>query len=546
MKKLYTLIILSSVTFFLSCKKEFLDINTDPNNPSVAEIGLLLPSTQVAITTGLTSNLSDAAAAFADQTHSATWGRWLQNNGDFNDDWKSMYSGALPDIELIISSATASGARGFVGIAKIEKAYMFSVLVDLFGDVPYFEAGKSQNAKFDNGELIYNEVFTLLEEGIATLSASSKSALPIDKVAATSDIIYKGDQVKWLKFARSLKLKLYNQIRLYNPQLAKDSIMSLIKTPTTLIALNSEDGQFQFGGTSNPPTGHPLWFRNYTGGKSGLLSNFFIHKLVYGNTTNMKDPSVYPAEVRYDVKDPRTRYYFFRQYISGPIAASALPCDYNNVVTCKYGYQGQGYLGRDRGDNSVGPADGALRSTYGIYPVGGLFDSDVAKAVGSTDGKGSGIFPFMTNFGVSFIRAEAALTLATGEDPKKLLESGIRASIQKVIDFGTANGSVAAALIPSAADITTYVNAVLAKYDGAADDTQKLEIIIDQSHTAWYGNGVEAYNNLRRTGFPVLMPPTNPSRSDVPLRVILPIAETAANANAPKGDLTNTPVFWDK
>lgn len=545
MKKLHTLCIVALITIALSCKKEFLDINTDPNNPTSAEIGLLLPSSQVAMTTGLTSNLSDATAAFADQIHSPSWGRWQQQNSDFNDDWRSFYSGALPDIELLIQQATTANARGYIGIAKIEKAYIYSILVDLFGDVPFSEAGKSQSAKFDKGADIYNGVFDLLEEAIVILSASSKSALPIDKVPANADIIFKGDQLKWLKFARSLKLKLYNQIRLYNPGLAKDSIMSLLKRPADLISANTEDAQFQFGGSSNPPTGHPLWFRNYTGGKSGLLSNFFLHKLVHGNATNMKDPSVYPEIVRYDVKDPRTRYYFFRQYISGPIAASALPCDYNNVVACKYGYQGQGYLGRDRGDNSVGPADNALRSVYGVYPVGGIFDADVSKAVGSTDGRGTGIFPFETNFGVNFIRAEAALTLSTGEDARKLLEAGIRASIQKVMDFGAANGSVNSTLVPSTADINTYVNAVLGKFDIAVDE-QKLEIIIDQAHTAWFGNGVEAYNALRRTGYPKLMFPTSLYKSELPLRVILPIIETASNGNAPKEDLTTTPVFWDK
>src|SRR3712207_918340 len=67
----------------LGCQSEFLDINTDPNNPSEADLNLLMPSAQAGYVNGFLANSNSAAAAFVDMIHSGTWGRWLQTNSDF-------------------------------------------------------------------------------------------------------------------------------------------------------------------------------------------------------------------------------------------------------------------------------------------------------------------------------------------------------------------------------------------------------------------------------------------------------------------------------
>jgi hypothetical protein len=153
----------------------------------------------------------------------------------------------------------------------------------------------------------------------------------------------------------------------------------------------------------------------------------------------------------------------------------------------------------------------------------------------------------ITFFMMNFLRAEAALTLNTGEEARTLLEAGMRASIRKVMDFGAAtDANIPADLIPTADVINGYVNAVLAKYD-AADAEGKLEVVIDQAYMALFGNSPESYNNFRRTGYPKLIEPVdNNAVGPFPLRLVLPIDEVAANSNAPRGDLAIKPVFWDK
>jgi hypothetical protein len=54
---------------------------------------------------------------------------------------------------------------------------------------------------------VYPQLFALLDEGIENLQKESVFE------AGTDDLFYGGDTELWVKFANSVKLKLYNQIR---------------------------------------------------------------------------------------------------------------------------------------------------------------------------------------------------------------------------------------------------------------------------------------------------------------------------------------------
>ena len=93
-----------------------------------------------------------------------------------------------------------------------------------------------------------------------------------------------------------------------------------------------------------------------------------------------------------------------------------------------------------------------------------------------------------------------------GIDARTELEEGMRASISKVINYGKSIGVDVAVLYPtfypSQATIDTYVSTVLDLYDGAETEDDKMDVIMKEYYIAAWGNGVEPYNNLRRTGKP--------------------------------------------
>jgi hypothetical protein len=79
---------------------------------------------------------------------------------------------------------------------------------------------------------------------------------------------------------------------------------------------------------------------------------------------------------------------------------------------------------------------------------------------------------------------------------------------------------------------------------------EKRQQIITQKYLAWVGNGIEAYNDYRRTRYPPLALALNPSGDNpnvIPERLPYTPGELAANPNAPKPrPKTDVKVWWAK
>jgi Starch-binding associating with outer membrane len=128
----------------------------------------------------------------------------------------------------------------------------------------------------------------------------------------------------------------------------------------------------------------------------------------------------------------------------------------------------------------------------------------------------------LTNFQVNFILAEAALTLNTPGVANNYYQAGIRASMQKVGMTAT--------------EINDYFSANPGVVGLAGTTQQQLQQIITQKYMAWIGNGIEAYNDYRRTGYPVLTLPLNAAGDNplvIPTRLPYTPNELARNPNAP-------------
>ena len=197
-----------------------------------------------------------------------------------------------------------------------------------------------------------------------------------------------------------------------------------------------------------------------------------------------------------------------------------------------------------------------LRTAWGVYPAGGLYDNDAGRGVSlGAGGGGAGIHPILTHSFVDFMLAESALTMGTTGDPKTLLKSGIEKSMAdvravalstseagKIATFESANNYV------WATEVKKYVDKVLADYDAAANDDAKLNIIATEYWIALYGNGVEAYNLYRRTGKPANQQPALEASPGGFIRSFYyPASFIARNSNATKIQKANMtlPVFWD-
>jgi len=527
--KKYIFLLTGMLLAVSSCKK-FVDINEDPNNPTAAQLSLLLPSTEISLAGNMYQLNSGTATIMQQTVYTSGLSRYQQQGTDFDNSWDGFYSQTLNDLESVIANGTTQQQWGYVAIAKFEKAYLYSLMVDMWGDIPYSEAEQGQGKTspvLDKGADIYEKLFVLIEDGLADANKITATTL----VPATADLFYAGTKASWISMANSLKLKLYNQIRLVDPARSRTAIQGLIGSSATLIGSNATDFTFKFGSSQNPNNRHPWHRAEYQSSKTFYQSQSFI-------------------DLMFNSDDPRLRYFIYRQNATAGL---------NNATNSN------GYYGRNPGDGTAAPSDLPRRSTFGIYPAGGLYDNTpinnlpltnlylnntgatgAAKAVAVTDGTGAGIMPLITNAMVKLIRAEAALTLATGDDARVMLSEAVTAQLNSVSTYAAANGGVA---IP-AASITGYVSRMLLSYD-AADAAGKLNIVMTQKYLATFGNGMEAYTDYRRTGLPAMRTLLSPL-STFPLRLYYSQTELSANTtfgangSAIQVAQQTTPVFWDK
>jgi hypothetical protein len=540
------------ITTISSCNKKLDSLLVNPNLPTstTADVDLYLNQVQLSFT-GFYTAASDYGGEL---TRQQEWYGPLYANGyspnSFDGLWSTAYSSIIKNTDALIPLAQQQKKYVQSGIARTLKAYVLGTLVDDFGDIPYTEANQgigNTNPKVDGGAAVYTAVQTLLDSAIADFAKSGASSKP------TNDLFYGGSTVNWTKAAKSLKLKFLLQTRLVDNSVTA-KIQTLL-TENNLINAESQDLVFKYAtNISSPDARHPHYARNYTAGAQAgeFISNYFMWEVV----AEKSGGSV-------STLDPRRRYYFYRQRINfADVNAQTASCSVQSYPAhypagTPFCLVGQGYWGRDHGDNSGTPPDGNLRTTWGVYPAGGDFDANQGTSVSLSRGAlGAGIDPIWLSSFTFFIEAEAALKLGitSAGTPRSLLDKAIRASMAKVLAFpATINVVVPTAYIPPASgngSVDNYVNTVLTAYDNATTDDQRLNIIMKEYHIAAWGNGIETYNNYRRTGKPDNMQPavTTANPGLFMRSFFYPAVFVNRNLNAPAQKTPGTAankVFWD-
>ena len=470
--------------------------------------------------------------------------------GSLGTAWSVAYAGVLNDVKALIPLAEKSELFAHAGAARIMRAYTMTTMVDAFGDVPYSEAldPENFNPKLDAGADVYKAALADIDQGIANLAAKNKGGI-------TSDLFFGGDVDKWTRLGNSLKLKILLNLRLTDKAGSTTGINALI-AGNKLIANSGQNFSFRFGtNLTNPDTRHPRYANQYSPTGSGdYQSNSYMG-------------TMYSAK---GFPDPRMRYYFYRQVAANSRDVNQIRC-VNNSKPAHYGAgdvfcfpTDAGYWGRDHLSNEGIPPDGLLRTAWGVYPAGGLFDTARGTASRGVSlgagGGGAGIHPIIMQSFVDFMLAESALTLGTTGNAKDLLKSAIEKSMADVratalgtseagkiaaFEADTTNGKIR---IVWANEVNRYVTKVLADYDAAANDDAKLNIIATEYWIALHGNGIEGYNLYRRTGKPSNQQPgLDPNPGGFVRSYYYPLISIANNSSIkPKQKATVTvPVFWD-
>ncbi len=598
--KLKYIIPIALVLGTLSCRKEFLDINADPNNPIDAPVSLLLTGAERALGDALAmggGNNGGLSQILEVYVHQITTREDADQYGTIGNDfflnvaWPKLYaatpppgesaplSGVFQNLEEIISKSNKDGNPYYRGISKILKAYAYSQLVDVFGDVPYSEANKLADSiapiiypKFDDDAAIYPQLFILLDEAVADLSKLKGDNLEVPK---DNDVIFKGDVEKWIKTANTIKLKLYTQVR--NVQNVQPEVTALLSDPAALIDNNEESFFLPYGANGATDDRNPAFQEYFATQRSNHISPWFYETMKGRN-----------AGVLNGNPDPRIPYYWYNQlfplspppYNSASLASDSLGEGPENQTEYRDGPFATiyfGSVGADRDRNNQNSL-----SVIGIYPCGGRYDDGEGMGnipttgVDGSSGTGKAPYRFLTYADRLYLEAELMnVGLATGNE-KTVFEKAVRESfkqVDQVVNLVGSSQTIPSLLKDSIGTLTeTYITKLLTEYD-AGNTTKKLRLIMTEKWISSFGSAVDAYTDYRRTGFPVMWDPNDPSMAPggfaqppvngdlyrkpqrpvpvlltkaYPLSLPWPKTELDVNKNAPaqKADPATAKVFW--
>lgn len=222
-----TLLTLMGLFLFQSCSEDIMDdINSNPNEPTDVPSRLIITDVMVASAFQLTgADNSFYAGVYSELNagnHNQTYKAQIrdgepQKSSTYNNSWNTSYR-QLRALKIIIEKCSAGGAEQgnyqTLGVAQILYAYNLALLTDLFGDVPHSEALNIQNLqpKLDKQEVIYQEVFRLLNEAVVNLGKTTSYAS-----LGAQDVIYGGNSSKWVKAAKGLLARYTMRLSLVKP-----------------------------------------------------------------------------------------------------------------------------------------------------------------------------------------------------------------------------------------------------------------------------------------------------------------------------------------
>jgi len=506
-----------------SCTKDFENINVDPTKPAEVPLAYLLGQTEMMIAgsagdPGYHTWRANFCYAMPISQQFSTLGTFYAGDkylyqADLSEAlFVTAYPNAIKNlVNLIEVGKDKPEEINTISLARILKAFQFSMITDIYGDVPYFEAGRgfydrNFQPQYDEQQAIYMDLLNELDQAGDAIT----DAQPFPSAA---DFVYKGDAAKWKIFANTLMLRLAMRLTNADPGAAQSWAAKAIGKGV----MSDNDETFAIihdGSTVNSTNANSYNLGPYgteAGRKEVVKGDIQWSKVLIDMMKARNDPRL---PIIATLNDP----------------ASKVP----NLVD---------------GDNSIANAKGLpngldatrLKALTGetsaisySRPRGVIFNADDPNM-------------FLTHAEARFLTAEAIAREWASGDAAAEYSAGQEAAIRQMEGYKPDN--------PATDDqIDDYLAANL--YPNGSLDANLVQIENEMFIlTASTLNGYEGWANIRRTGLPALTPtnyPGNQTGGTLPRRLRFPGAEAGVNPNYETAigrmgpDVFTTRVWWDK
>lgn len=469
MKFRYKTILVLFLAVLSSCKKNFEEINANPNSPETTNTEFLMAeviiSTAYAYQENAVSRRPASAARYLSLVRNSGYDLFAWGPID----WTDIYA-RLAVNKTFIETAELRGEKQYVAIGKIMKAFNFGYLTDLYGDVPYSQALKSKESnviypEYDKQEAVYPDLLKELREANELLKN------PGGEINAKGDVMFKGKALQWRKFANTLRLRMLLRISKNYPA-AFTEMQEIVSNPSGYPIFESSADNAEMAYLGNIAAyswpGGPLAMIDFDYQKT-KVSKELVDRLIQRNDPRL---GVWVEPVKSTTGSTVDQ----NKYVGVPHAIDA-PSAYN------------------------GGEDHVSVFSSGFFRKNGGSSNAALKA------------SLVTYTEMCFILAEAmqkSKITVPGETAESMYYKGIKESMTT---YGVA----------ATATTANYYDQSLVKYNGT------LEQLITQKWLAMLFKGAEGWFDQRRTGFPAFVTGPLAAGRGIPKRYAYPDSESAKN-----------------
>ena len=524
--KLAALPLVAALVLASGCTDRFAEINTNPSTygPGSFDPNYLLPTAQLGYAGSADfaydtwrGNLIYSSGMI--QGLSTTLGYWAGDKYTLNEGYTAAYwgtntSGAYaeqvkPIVDLLEFTRDKDQYKNLYQVARIMRVLVMERLTDLYGDIPYSEAGRGNytgiiRPKYDKQQDIYADMLKELTEATAGLDPAA------DKI--TGDLFYKGNVAQWQRFGNTLLLRVALRLTKVDLPTAQKYAAQVQNKTMTSDADNAFVLHDLAGGRATQNRNSQILLGD--GGQENYYvkwSDTFINYLKANN-----DPRLSRVAVTQLYLDPNGK------------------AQNNAFVTTASAQKGQ-------------PNGKTVDNLPGF-----IIQNDPSFTA----------FPDYSSPNPGMIRRDGpTFVLTYGESELLLAEAAERFGLGSAGQHYTAGVTAAATYLsqysPSMSVAPAEVAAALAAHPYSPATG------LEQINTQYWAltntklDFYESWINWRRSGFPRLTPvvyPNNATGGQIPRRFPYPVLEATANpdnylaakAAVPGGDFLTSRVYWDK
>ena len=258
-KRIYFFAIAVILLATSACKKELVKTNINPNATQNPQPDYLLTAAQK-ITADLywgADNNFNASLLIIQHWAKIQYtepDRYIFSNSSFTSLWNTGYAQSITDLNTILNLPDESANSNYKGAALVLRSWVFQLLTDVYGNIPYKQAGdikKYLTPEYDAQKDVYFGLLDDLKKANTFLNTTGKSI--------AGDIIYNGNIDSWKRLANSLRFRIALRIADREPEKSKQVIAEILNDAGGLISSNGQIAQFIY---STSPQQNPAsaWF----------------------------------------------------------------------------------------------------------------------------------------------------------------------------------------------------------------------------------------------------------------------------------------------